>query len=137
MPNNESTNAPIEYEFPWPNEEKGYALFPKELETDPLVLFHGTAKENLGSIIKNGFKARPPLESVSYAKNSVYCLTHVCQKRNPPQRHQEDDVIIAVRFETLDTQGIENNTQDIHVYKPELQPAIIAYVTVPHNYEHK
>ena len=49
---------------------------------------------------------------------------------------QEDDVVIAVRFESLDTQGIANNTSDIHVYKPELQPTIIGYCTVPHDYKH-
>ncbi|MCG3776583.1 MAG: hypothetical protein JW395_3442 [Nitrospira sp.] len=132
MVNNESAAVP-EYDFPWPNEDKSYALFPKELEDDPLVLFHGTAKKNFESILKDGFKAHPPLESVSYAKNSVYCLSHVCRNRSP----EDDDLVIAVRFETLDTQGIANNTQDIHVYEPEVQPTIIGYCTIPHDFEHK
>jgi RNA:NAD 2'-phosphotransferase (TPT1/KptA family) len=132
MPKDEPTHPPIqEFEFPWPNEEKGYALFSKELETDPLVLFHGTQKKNLESIIKEGFKPRPPLTSVSYAKNSVYSLTHVIRQRKP------HDVIIVVRFKTLETQGIENNTQDIHVNIPELQPTIIGYCTIPHTYKHE
>ena len=134
MADNESAGSSIlDYEFPWPNEEKGYAIFPKELENDPLVLFHGTQKKNLESIIKDGFKPRPPLASVSYAKNSVYSLTHVMRQREP----QEDDVIIVVRFETLDTPAIRDNMQDIHVDNPELQPKIIGYCTMPHTYEHR
>ena len=125
-----------EYEFPWPDEGKGYELFPKELESDPLVFFHGTAKRNLDSIIKQGFKPFPPLESVSYAKSSVYCLTHICGRRKASEEVREDDVVIAVRFESLKTEGIQVNTSDIHVYKSELQPRIIGYCTIPRDYRH-
>ena len=69
------------------------------------------------------------------AKSSVYCLTYLC-KRKASQKVQEDDVVIAVRFESLETQGIVDNGSDIHVYRPELQPAIIGYCTVPHSYRH-
>ena len=128
-----AANTPMkEFAFPGPNETKGYELFPKYLENDPLVLFHGTAKKNLESILKDGFKAFPPLSSVSYAKSSVYCLTHLC----PNGASQEDNVVIAVRFETLKAQGIQENNSDIHVYKSDLQPQIIGYCTVPLSYRH-
>jgi len=123
-----------EFEFPWPNEEKGYQLFPAELEADALVLFHATPKQNLQAILKEGFKARPPLESVSYAKSSVYCLTHLftgCQSLS------EEAVVIAVRFDTLAQQGIKENHSDVHVYKSEIQPTILGYCTVPVVYAHK
>jgi hypothetical protein len=90
------TDKPKEYPFPWPNEEKGYALFPPELENEDLVLFHGTAKTNLEPIIKEGFKATKFLSSVSYAKNSTYSLTHIIGARH--QWANGDAVIFAVRF---------------------------------------
>jgi hypothetical protein len=129
------TDNPKEFPFPWPNEDKGYALFPADLEEDPLVLFHGTAKTNLEPILKEGFKATKTLSSVSYAKNSTYSLTHVIGARH--QWEGRDAVIFAVRFASLGVQGIANNTQDIHVNKPELQPEIIGYCIVPGNYEHR
>lgn len=123
-----------EFEFPWPNEGKGYQLFPAELEADELVLFHGTPKQNLQKILKEGFRARLPLGSVSYAKSSVYCLTHLFTNH---QSLTEEAVVIAVRFETLAQQGIKENDSDIHVYKPEIQPSILGYCTVPVIYAHK
>ena len=123
-----------EFEFPWPDEEKGYQLFPLELENDPLVLFHGTFQRNLQPILEHGFKAFHPQTSVSYAKSSIYSLTHLFIKQ---QTLTEEAVVIAVRFETLEQQGIKNNHSDIHVYKHETQPTIIGYCTVPINYEHK
>lgn len=125
----------IEYEFPWPNEDIGYSLFPKHLENDPLVLFHGTAMTNLEPIMREGFKPSAPLTSVSYAKTSDYSLTHLIRARE--KWEHRDGVVIAVRFENLDVPGISNNNCDIHVYKPELQPAIIGYCCVPGDYQHR
>ena len=79
------------YEFPWPDESKGYKLFPEELENDPLVLFHGTSEKNLEPIANDGFKACLPLESVSYAKSSISCLSHICRKRS---HSTSDDVVV-------------------------------------------
>ncbi len=121
------------YEFPWPDEHSGYELFPNLLESDPLVLFHATAKSNFEPIAKEGFKAYSPLTSVSYAKSSAYCLAHLRGKILPLQ---EDYIVIAVRFETLETPGIQVNLSDINVYRPELQPTIIGYCVVPHEYQH-
>lgn len=123
-----------EFDFPWPNKEKGYQLFPLELENDPLVLFHGTLKKNLNPILKEGFKPCPTKTSVSYAKSSIFSLTHIFTNK---QTLTEEYVVIAVRFDTIELQGIKNNLSDIHVYKLEIQPTIIGYCTVPINYEHK
>lgn len=123
-----------EFDFPWPNEKTGYRLFPAELEDDELVLFHATLKKNLQAILIEGFRAGAPLESVSFAKSSVYCLAHLfanCQSL------AEESVVIAVRFQSLAQQGIKDNYSDIHVYKPEIQPAILGYCTIPVSYEHK
>lgn len=43
MPNDEKATIQ-EFPFPWPNADKGYDLFDKELEDDELVAFHGTSK---------------------------------------------------------------------------------------------
>lgn len=123
-----------EYEFQWPDQHKGYALFPEELEDDPCVLFHGTAEKNLPLIIKEGFKAFQPLDSVSYAKKSSASLGHVCSKRSV--QHSENDVVIAVRFTSLNSQGIVENHSDIYVYKHEIQPEIIGFCIVPSSYSH-
>lgn len=123
-----------EFEFPWPNEEKGYRLFPAELEDDDLVLFHATPKQNFHAILKMGFQVRPPLESVSYAKSSVYCMAHLFTGR---QSLSEEAVVIAVRFESLAQPGITENLSDIHVYRPEIQPIILVHCTIPVAYEHK
>lgn len=122
-----------EFDFPWPNEEKGYQLFPMELENDILVLFHGTLQKNLNPILEYGFKAFSPQTSVSYAKSSIYSLTHLFTNQ---RTLTEEGVVIAVRFETLEQQGISNNCSDVHVYKNEIQPQIIGYCTVPIQYEH-
>jgi hypothetical protein len=124
----------VEYEFPWPDESKGYELFPKVLENDPLVLFHGTSEKNLQPIASGGFKAFPPLGSVLFAKNSIYCLSHICSKRS--KETSENDVVIAVRFESMQGIGIKDNLSDIHVYNTDIQPEIIGYCIVPHSYRH-
>lgn len=123
-----------EYEFPWPNEKRGYKLFPEELENDTCVLFHGTVEQNLQQIIDDGFKSFPPLESVSYAKFSSYSLGHICQNQSNGTR--EKGVVFAVRFESLGLPEIVENDSDIHVYKDEIQPEIIGICRVPKDYKH-
>lgn len=124
-----------EYKFPWLNEERGYKLFPQELENNPCVLFHGTVEQNLQKIINNGFKSFPPLTSVSYAKCSSYSLGHICQ--NQSTERSENGVVIAVRFESLNLQEIVENHSDIHVYDEEIQPEIIATCIIPKKYQHR
>lgn len=109
-----------------PSEQNGYSLFSQELETDPLVLFHATPKRHLNSIAASGFRSAAALgvgtlPSVSYAKRSSSCLAHV------GNQVQEDYVVFAVRFQTLQQQGVADNASDIHVYKPEIQPQILGY----------
>jgi hypothetical protein len=80
------------YDFPFPNEEKGYSLFPSDLEQDENILFHGTATGNFDSIVADGFKSAKDigkgtasdflLQSVSYAKTSNQCLGYVCRNRS-------------------------------------------------------
>lgn len=43
------------FKTPQPDEENGYRQFPAELEDNPNVFFHGTAEQNLASILANGF----------------------------------------------------------------------------------
>lgn len=121
------------YEFPCPNEENGYKIFPNILEDDPLVYFHGTSLKNLESIISGGFKSFPPLSSVSYAKQSNYSLSHWYSKRGAT----EDGVVFAVRFETLAAPGIKENNLDIHVYDLKIQPDIIGYCIIPYKFVYK
>ncbi|ELA7420937.1 hypothetical protein Q9F26_004631 [Vibrio parahaemolyticus] len=131
------------YDFPFPNEEKGYSLFPSNLEQDGNVLFHGTTIENFDSIVADGFKSAKELgkgtapdfllQSVSYAKTSNQCLGYVC--RNRSETEPKDCVVFAVKFESLDVYGITNNSCDIHVNLPNIQPEIIGYCIVPKDYE--
>lgn len=132
----------IKYDFPWPNAEKGYSLFPSELENRENVLFHGTAAENYNSIITEGFKSAAELgsgtntdfklSSISYAKNSNQCLAHVCNLRD--QGEGGDYIIFAVEFESIQVPGIRINPSDIHVDSPDIKPKIIAYCIVPSTY---
>lgn len=133
----------IKFEFPYPNEDKGYSIFPQNLENNPNVLFHGTAFSNFNSIVNNGFKSAKKLEnseeqevllsSVSYAQKSSQCLAHVCQIRGSSQDHEF--VVFAVKFNTLEQAGIRINNIDIHVFDPDIQPEIIGYCVVPPDYK--
>jgi hypothetical protein len=112
-----------------PTEANGFRFFAQELEDDPLVLFHATLSKNLDSIVRLGFRSARrmetgPLNSVSYAKRSSSCLAHMGNEA------QEDYVIFAVRFESLEQQGIRNNQSDIHVDDENLQPRILGYCRV-------
>ncbi|MCP1518890.1 hypothetical protein J2Y74_003200 [Pseudomonas migulae] len=132
-----------EYPFPWPNETKGYTLFPSDLEDDQLVLFHGTSIDNFEAIINDGFKSGKSigngtdpvnlLGSVSYAKRSNQSLSHVCSARD---LHKGGVfVVFATRFDSIDSPYIANNAIDIHVLDPNIQPSIICYCIIPENYK--
>ncbi|NTV46306.1 MAG: hypothetical protein HGB11_07245 [Chlorobiales bacterium] len=130
------------YEFPWPDSEKGYNLFPQQLEDDPNVLFHGTAAENFDAIVNEGFKSAAELgsgtdpdfklSSISYAKSSNQSLAHVCQIRD--KGNGGDYVVFAVEFVSIQVPGIRNNPIDIHVDNPNIKPTIIGYCEIPSNY---
>lgn len=113
-------------------------MFPSSLENDDLVLFHATPAKNAPNIVKYGFKIPDPtgekgLASVSFAKLSVSALTHAMSMR---QIEPGEWTIFAVRYQSLDREGLKNNLSDIHDYTLDPGPLIIGYCTVPKSYEH-
>jgi hypothetical protein len=124
---------PKEYPFLDPREDRGFCVFHDEFENDPRVLFHGTAYANLAPIVADGFKIPDPtgqngLPSVSFAKRSSGALMWVENRRKAmPGAY----CIIAVRYESLDREGIANNVDDIHDHKLDPQPKVIGYCVVP------
>ena len=129
-------------EYPFPSHDDlvaaGYCVFPKELEDDPLVLFHAAPADKADRIIKDGFKSAKELgkgilESVSFAYKSMSALTHLALSHGPDKPY----VIFAVRYETLEQKGIVENASDIHDFLRCPQPQIIGICRVPVNYEHK
>ena len=118
-----------EYNFIEPSEAKNYCFFEKNLESDPLILFHITPAINFEPICREGFKFKKKLQSVSYAYNSSSCLAH------RGQNITEDYVAFVVRFETLKIKEIRINPSDIHVDSEEIQPEILGYCFVPKEYK--
>ena len=121
------------WEIVRPTDEDDNALFMKELEDDPMVLFHVSPASNLASISTDGFRSAADLatgilRSVSYSKTSRSWNTITGY---PATR---DFVIFAVRFDTLDQQGIQVNSSDIHVFRREIQPTILGYCELPNGY---
>jgi hypothetical protein len=121
-----------EYPFPWPDEHKGYRLFPDELEDDDLVAFHGTARSNLQSIIDGGFRFTGSLQSLSFAKVSSYSLSHACSRRSAAS---PEGCVLAVRFAPpIPRHFVAVEVSDIHVYQLDQQPIVFAYCIVPADY---
>jgi RNA:NAD 2'-phosphotransferase (TPT1/KptA family) len=102
--------------FRAPSEATRYCIFPEVLEEDPLVFFHGTAQGNLDSIIRHGFRPRPPLESVSFSHRSSLCIAYACNARN---NTSPDGVVIAVRFSSLEGRRIAREQWGIYLYDVE------------------
>ena len=123
----------MNFPFRPPSEDNGYCIFPEELEADPLVFFHGTAQGNLDSIIRHGFRPRPPLESVSFSDRSNLCIGYACNARS---NYSPDGVVIAVRFSSLEGRRIVREQWGIYLYEVEFQPAIINYSIIPANYQY-
>jgi hypothetical protein len=131
----------VEYPFEAAKlEERGYRVFPDELENDPNVCFHGTADENRQPIIEEGFKPRtdlpgaPPeaLKSVSFAKGSSLPLQHACEARAGGTKN---GCILVVRFATFD--NVACNVADVWVYRRDRMPEVIGYCIIPADYKHK
>lgn len=127
-------SAVKQYEFPWPNDSKGYELFPPELENDPLVAFHGTAASNLEPIVEHGFKIQGTLPSISFAKSSGLPLGYACSKRST---ESPQAVVIAVKFQSLNPPCVVEEVSCIYLYCQDKQPEIIGYCMVPEDYEHR
>ncbi|TGQ46936.1 hypothetical protein [Mesorhizobium sp. M00.F.Ca.ET.216.01.1.1] len=121
-----------EYPFPWPDEDKGYRVFPDAMENDDLVAFHGTGRGNLESIIGNRFTFNGPLQSLSFAKESSGALPYACSKRSVAS---PEGCIIAVRFAPPIPRpyGVVE-TSVIHVYRLDQQPEVVGYCIVPADY---
>ncbi|WP_406873352.1 hypothetical protein WHT83_06555 [Aminobacter sp. P9b] len=129
---NPSSASITEYPFPWPDEEKGYRVFPQAMEDDALVAFHGTARANLDSIITDGFQFAGSLQSLSFAKQSPSSLSHACGRRSETS---PEGVVIAVRFAPpIPRHYVTVETSDIHVYRLDEQPEVIGYCIVPADY---
>lgn len=120
-----------EYPFPWPDQDKGYDLFPLELESDNLVFFHGTAKRNLCSIIDKGFVIPASLPSISFARRSGLALKYACEARSADS---PEGCVLAVRLQCINKQGMKVEAFGLHVYKFDSQPVIIGYCVVPDDY---
>ena len=122
-----------EFQFIRPSEKRGYLLFCDELEDDDTVCFHGTAEANLDFILRDGFKPKPPLTSVSFARKSRETIAFASTPRGRPPRA---GCVLIVRFERLDLPGIKVNPTDVWVFNPQLLPAIEGYCIVPADYEY-
>jgi hypothetical protein len=118
-----------------PTESNSYCVFSQILEEKSLVLFHATPKRHIEAIANSGFRSAHDLglgelRSVSYAKRSSSCLAHIGRDV------QEDYVIFAVEFGTLQQDGIVENFPDIHVYRSEIQPEILGYCEIPKGFHY-
>lgn len=123
---------PKKYPFPWPDQDKGYSLFPHELENDELVAFHGTSEMALRPIIENGFKFGGALQSVSFARQSSLALNYGSSARTPKS---PIGCVLLVRFSPpIPRQGIVVEPSVIHVYKLEELPKVIGYCIIPQEY---
>lgn len=126
---------PKEYLFNKPSEANEYRLFPDELENDDEIFFHGTAAENLASILKDGFKISKilgTLPSLSFAKNSSLALRYACEKRTDASTK---GCVIAVRFDQIDKSRIRVEPFGLHVYDFQEQPVIVGYCIIPEDYK--
>lgn len=125
--------SPQVYEFPWPNEEKGYCLFPDTLENNPEIFFHGTSESVLQSILNNGLQAPNILDSVSLATSSSPTVGYACSKRS---NVSPNGVVIAVSFEEIGIDHLRCEGDVSYMDDLSQQPLIVGYCIVPKEYEH-
>lgn len=115
-----------------PTKANNYCVFCNQFEYDKNIAFHMTKRENLCSIIHEGFLSKQSLSeeglpSIYFAKKSSTCFD------NFGNNIMYDMVIIAVKFDNLDQDGIETNDMDIRVNE-SIQPKILAYCEVQAGY---
>ena len=96
--------------FNEPNDQRGYRIFPEEMEGDSNILFHGTAKDNYLSIAENGFQLKREAPSISFANNSSLALKYACESR---MGALSKGVVIAVRFDELGVKGIKKEVRAV------------------------
>lgn len=126
-------------EFPFPSPhpdgERGYRVFPAALESDPLVVFHGTARVHLASILTHRFRIRGALPSVSFTKTSPVALGYACSKRSDDS---PEGVVIAARFSSFAPPGtVEEAGGCVTIYREDAPYEILAYCIVPADYAHR
>jgi len=83
--------------------------------------------------LRDGFKPKPPLTSVSFARKSRETIAFAS---TPPGKPPRAGCVLIVRFERLDLPGIKVNPTDVWVFSPQLLPAIEGYCIVPADYEY-
>lgn len=133
-------------QYPFPNErgcntavrEAGYRLFPRELEDDDHVFFHGTAFENFQAILSNGFMSSNELtggelDRVSYARKSSVPLAYAANAVS--DKAYGKGVVIAVRFDNLADTRLEVTGGGL-LFAKQCQPEIIGFYIVPSFYHH-
>lgn len=121
-----------QFPFPYPNEERGYRLFPEKLEADEHIVFHGTAAANLQSIIDHGFKPGPALVTISFARTSEIALSYACKARSA---QSPSGCVLAVRFDSLRVPGVAHEIDCILVHqKLGPKPTVVGYCEIPADY---
>ena len=113
-------------------EASSYRLFPEDLEADDNVFFHGTSRAKAAQICSNGFRACGSLKSVSFARKSSLALMYACKGRGP---ESPDGCVLAVRYNSLEREGIRLELDILHDDTLNSQPEIIGYCIVPKSYQ--
>lgn len=125
--------SPTIFPFTTPTEEEDFRIFPSDIEDDELVVYHGTAKSNVASILATGFRRNPEAESVSFAQKSFFALNYAAGKRTADS---PEGAILACRLRALGEPGVVVAGGLVHVYFDHLIPPIVGICIVPATYLH-
>lgn len=122
----------IAYQFPENLEDRGYKIFPEDLEKARNIYFHGTSEINFESILQGGFKILGDVPSLSFSNESSLALRYACEKRDALS---PNGVVLAIQY-PQDLDFIKHESFGIHVYRTDIQPQIIGYCIIPKDYQH-
>ncbi|NTW54897.1 MAG: hypothetical protein HGB15_09120 [Chlorobaculum sp.] len=113
------------------------------MESDEYIVFHGTAFNNLQSILEKGFLIPKEgiLNSVSFAKNNSASMGYACDKRSVLS---PKGVVIAIKIKDLQAKNIRIESSHVHIFgdkgcyvTPEIGGySIYAYCIVPASYRY-
>lgn len=120
--------------FPGADEDRGYRIYPQDLEEDPAVFFHGTSERNLDSIIQNGFWLGPKSGSTSFAHQSDLALRWAADAR---KQVGEAGCVIAVRITNPTANGIRKEGFGVDVWSLAAMPTPEAFCIIPSNYVYR
>ena len=113
-------------------EDRHYRVFPEDIESDPLIVFHATPAANLDSIVENGLlpgnMAGANLETISYGEDSMAAMI---RWQNHPLKAQEW-VVLALKFSNRDELYDANGTT--HSNALRVQPEIAGVIVLPAGY---